>query len=677
MIPTKKESLEIKSTMDGEVIGMSIDENSLQHIMDVLAGLYSDQVYAIIREYSTNAWDSHIEAGNKSPIQVTLPSYLSPFLKVQDWGIGMDAEDIRNVYSKYGLSTKTDTNEQTGSLGLGSKSAFAYTSQFTVIGVKNGIVTTVNVSRDEEGIGLMTIVDESPTDDPNGVTITIPAKPGDIPHFKTSANRLFYFWPKGTVLVNGEEPQVYDGLKVDDQTTLIATEALKESSLAHTYNGYNHYVIMGNVPYPIDKEKFDFEIGSGSYRVIARIPMGSVHFTPSRDSLNYTKMTMAKLGSLKDEIVAALAKQINEEIDKAPDRPTALRTLLRWRYALPKALAEKTFRYRGTDIPDQIKTEEGEVFLISNGQRETDWNGRNFGVGKHSRASAIDLSVVPEAMWVYGFNQSFTPTVKRKLWHYCDEVLKRDYPAQFITCHHKPNSPWIEPKNIIAWQPVSEIKLPRVSKALGRDLSGRIPGSYDVYVHNDGTFNWEWGIPAEDFDDTIPLYWDTYHRNTVERHGKALAEVEDAFQIVALSSNRIDKFRRFFPQARQFSDVAHEYWKYWSADYLAKHERDLIALNQTVGTSRYLIFGHGRLADPRLNYARTLARMANHQFDRYNDTLKWFKRMSIRYSLGGEWDDPMERYPLLKYSDTRHTKHNRLYVNAVYKELISKEKKHA
>src|SRR6185437_4514816 len=148
--------------MGGDKIGMTVNQDSLAHIMSVLTNLYENPLLAIIREYSTNAWDSHVAAGQTRPIEVTTPNMLTSTLKIKDYGVGMDKEDIRNIYSQYGASTKRGTNEQTGMLGLGCKSALTYTGQFNIIAVKAGIKTSVVVSRSEDGYGVMEIVDESP-----------------------------------------------------------------------------------------------------------------------------------------------------------------------------------------------------------------------------------------------------------------------------------------------------------------------------------------------------------------------------------------------------------------------------------------------------------------------------------------------------------------------------------
>jgi hypothetical protein len=66
-----KSDLQIESTVSGNRVAMTLDETALVHIMSVLTNLYSDPEKAIIREYATNAWDAHIEAGILRPIEIT------------------------------------------------------------------------------------------------------------------------------------------------------------------------------------------------------------------------------------------------------------------------------------------------------------------------------------------------------------------------------------------------------------------------------------------------------------------------------------------------------------------------------------------------------------------------------------------------------------------------------
>ena len=60
--------------------------------------LYSDKELAIIREYSTNAADAHVEAGiADTPIEITLPTKLSPTFKIRDFGLALNDSEIQDV----------------------------------------------------------------------------------------------------------------------------------------------------------------------------------------------------------------------------------------------------------------------------------------------------------------------------------------------------------------------------------------------------------------------------------------------------------------------------------------------------------------------------------------------------------------------------------------------------
>ena len=92
------------------------------------SSLYSNRVRAIIRELCANAWDSHVEAGNTDNFDVHLPTTMEPHFSIRDYGTGMSEETMNEVFNCLFSSTKTETNAQSGMLGLGSKSPFSYTS---------------------------------------------------------------------------------------------------------------------------------------------------------------------------------------------------------------------------------------------------------------------------------------------------------------------------------------------------------------------------------------------------------------------------------------------------------------------------------------------------------------------------------------------------------------------
>ena len=65
-------------------------EASAKAFMILSDGLYSNKILAVIRELSTNAYDSHVDAGvGDRAFEVHLPTRLEPFFHVRDFGTSM------------------------------------------------------------------------------------------------------------------------------------------------------------------------------------------------------------------------------------------------------------------------------------------------------------------------------------------------------------------------------------------------------------------------------------------------------------------------------------------------------------------------------------------------------------------------------------------------------------
>lgn len=300
MIPNNVAVVERSGNMGGEQVKMRISEAGVPYLMNLLTDLYSNPALACLREYSTNAWDSHIDAGNTSrPIEVTLPSNFSPYLTIRDFGVGMDADTIRAIYSQYGESTKREQKTTNGSMGIGAKAALGYTNQFTVAGIKNGVKTLVSVSRDSDGSGIMEIVYTGVTDEDNGVTIQIPAIRNS--DFDRLASNFFRFWKKGTVLVNGEDP-----------TTTVEMITPRIGVLP---DGDEDLIVMGNVPYPVD---YAHKWSLGDKASVAFVTMNGddeVVFTPSREGLIYNSTTKKAIAGIKDEYEAHIKDYLTKTLN--------------------------------------------------------------------------------------------------------------------------------------------------------------------------------------------------------------------------------------------------------------------------------------------------------------------------------------------------------------------------
>jgi len=132
MIPPKsRRTLETGGAHATAAFGISSKDTA--HVMGLLReGLYTDRIKAVLREYATNAWDAHRSSGRGDvPIEVTLPTAQDPTLSIRDHGPGMSHADVMTVYTQYGASTRRDSNDVVGMMGIGSKSAFSYVDSFT------------------------------------------------------------------------------------------------------------------------------------------------------------------------------------------------------------------------------------------------------------------------------------------------------------------------------------------------------------------------------------------------------------------------------------------------------------------------------------------------------------------------------------------------------------------
>lgn len=345
-----------KNTVVVEGIGgapsrqMGIAQESLGHIMTVLGNLYSNPILAIIREYSTNAMDSHIAAGKeKTPIKVALPTVSVPFFTVEDFGTGLTEDEIYSIYGSYGASTKRESNAFNGQLGFGCKSAFSYTDQFTIISTKDGTRRTVVFSLDANGLGEMTKMAEETVSEPNGVKVTVPVKIKDVSLFIGTARSFYEHWE---IIPEGIEVQtkVYDY----DRTTKDGRYRIVVPDLRSTYTG-SIQIAMGNVVYPVPDENLrEFHRLTDnrfqSVSAVIFVPMGEVNFAPSRESLKLSPAIPLILKETFEVIYAEAMADVNAKISGAKDYIEAkkiYRIDISNTYAALLGDFKKTLKYKG------------------------------------------------------------------------------------------------------------------------------------------------------------------------------------------------------------------------------------------------------------------------------------------------------------------------------------------
>ena len=273
-------------------VDMQLDPKSLVHIMSLLTDLYSDKIGAVTREYLTNALDSHIEAGTQRPIEVTLPREKSLIWTVQDYGVGLSEDDILNTFSMYGLSTKRQSTDVAGMLGLGCKSGLTYTSSFKIEGVKGGILTEAEICKNDHGVGVVKILRSEGTSSPNGVKIFVPVYGEDRYTFVSKTLDVLTFWEPHQVKLVGPNIPALEFLR--EEKDLLWLD--KDVAIGNKIPGARSYLVMGGVRYSFHL------VDNRNVQAVAWISPGDVDFPPSREDLQYTEKTNDLISTLSSYV---------------------------------------------------------------------------------------------------------------------------------------------------------------------------------------------------------------------------------------------------------------------------------------------------------------------------------------------------------------------------------------
>lgn len=282
-----------------ESIGMSLDLDSAQILMQMLSkNLYSDSIGSTIRECASNALDSHRRLNVEDPILVSfkLNNNNEYEFSVEDFGIGLDDEDVKNIISKYGKSTKRNSTTELGMMGLGFKSPLAYSSSFYFICRKDGMERKYMMYEGEE-VNTIDLINESFTAERNGVKIIVPVKWSDRESFYIKIQeQLAYF------------ENVYFDVVLGDRIISNDFKILRNDEYQYSELSKDElmHICLDNVYYPIDFTK----IGIGALN----IPIGlrfslsdGIYPTPNREAIRYTaeaKITiLKKIKNVADNII--------------------------------------------------------------------------------------------------------------------------------------------------------------------------------------------------------------------------------------------------------------------------------------------------------------------------------------------------------------------------------------
>jgi hypothetical protein len=291
--------------------------NSAKAFSILSSGLYANKVRAIIRELSCNAVDSHAAAGKKNtPFDVHLPNTLEPHFSIRDYGTGLSHEQVTNIYTTYFESTKTDSNDFIGALGLGSKSPFSYTDNFTVTAVKDGKKGIYTAFINESGVPSIALMMQEDTNEPSGVEVKFAVNDRyDFDKFRQEARNVYkYFSLRPVISGNGDFG--FENAEYENKDIIPGVHAYKAG-------GYHSIAVMGNIAYPIEIPKSDNSLGDlrnllGCSLEI-HFSIGELDFQASREGLSYIPQTIANIKAKLEKLNTSLADVLAKEANAIPN----------------------------------------------------------------------------------------------------------------------------------------------------------------------------------------------------------------------------------------------------------------------------------------------------------------------------------------------------------------------
>lgn len=298
---------EVKTS--GDLLEASASIEMTPEMFDLMSSkIYKDKPLAVIREILCNAKDAHVDAGVDQPIGLHVPNRLEPFLKFRDYGKGLSQQQVMSLYMKYGYSTKKETNDAIGCMGIGSKAPLAYTDSFHVISYQDGYKCTYNVFKDK-GIPKVALLNTEMTTDPSGIEIKVAVAPQDFVTFKETAQKFLRFF---------DYPVTVTGGVLNYSVTKLIETPLYTTYQAKYLHSKSVYAVMGGIVYEVSSD-----LTAGLDKVMAEgerlhliFDIGDISMAASRETLSEDEGTIKAIKKRVALIEQEYVKTMQGEIDK-------------------------------------------------------------------------------------------------------------------------------------------------------------------------------------------------------------------------------------------------------------------------------------------------------------------------------------------------------------------------
>lgn len=306
---------------------ITISESSMDYIIELLSSnLYTEPINSFLRENISNAWDANVE-NNKTdePILVDINEEYQ-YVQISDNGIGISPQRFQDIYLKLGSSTKRDNNQQIGSFGLGRLSSLACSNNVFVDTIyyddntQKYIRDVYNMYKPNVGINIENIIHEEFDDIQNtGTKVRV---------------YLNYLYGDASSMINSIQ-STFPILYINNHIKVTTTNDYlkRDLDIKIPYTEYQHFYIMDmndmhnqhnnimignllykdiNIPsFTIDEllkpnENNYYNTCIHSLKVIPKLNIGDIDFTPSRDNVKYNQKTIDNIQKAYNNTVKEL-----------------------------------------------------------------------------------------------------------------------------------------------------------------------------------------------------------------------------------------------------------------------------------------------------------------------------------------------------------------------------------
>lgn len=315
-------NVEIEKHGDFDSIDFRASTNNNYHIFKMLT-TYSNPIESVVREYTSNCFDSHKRANVDKPVVIRIKKDDGYYVEFEDFGTGLTKEQVKDVFTVIGESDKRDSNDEIGGFGIGAKSACGYLRGIDL----NGFIVDTYVDgthysyliTEESNKVTMNNVYTGDTERSNGTIVRIPFLDSDLHSFKSAVNtQLLYF-----------DNIQYQGLLPNIDYTIVKGDHFVISSKRDQLNNYHSlknsiHACIGQVAYPLDFSQLSIRQYSNKadVPVALKFDVGEIDVTPKREQIEYNDRTIQviedKITKCFGELQEMLQDQ-HENVDSIED----------------------------------------------------------------------------------------------------------------------------------------------------------------------------------------------------------------------------------------------------------------------------------------------------------------------------------------------------------------------